>query len=110
MCLNRAIPILKVVEGAIHPRWPMALAATRRIVGWVILLLTVRLLASPFPLSNILPAVLISLIALSDLEEDGLMLALALAAGLIVLAVDVKLLHEVVHEITRRMAMDGSSS
>ena len=53
---------------------------------------------------------LISLIALSDLEEDGLMLALALAAGLIVFAVDVKLLHEVVQEITRRMAMDGSSS
>jgi hypothetical protein len=74
------------------------------------LLLTVRLLASPFPLSNILPAVLISLIALSDLEEDGLMLALALAAGLIVFAVDVKLLHEVVQEITRRMAMDGSRS
>jgi hypothetical protein len=61
-------------------------------------------------LSNVLPAMLISLIALSDLAEDGLMLALALAAGLIVLAVDVKLLHDVVQDITRRMAAGGSSS
>ena len=110
MSLERAIPILKVVETAIHPRWPMTLAAARWIVGVVFLLVTVRLLAWPFPLSNILPAVLISLIALSELEEQGLMLALAAAAGLIVLAVDVKLLYDVVQDITRRMATYSSSS
>ncbi len=102
--LKRAIPILKVVEVAIHPRWPMALAAAKWIVGWVILLLIVRLLASPLPLSNMLPAAVISVIALSYLEGDGAMLALALAGGLIVLAVDAKVTYDVVQEIIRRIA------
>lgn len=92
--LSRTIPILKAVEIAIHPRWPMVLVATKWIVGLVILLLTIRLLALPLPLSNMLPAALIGLIALSCLEKDGLMLALALVAGLIVLAVDAKVLYE----------------
>jgi len=101
MSLKRAIPILKVVEMAIHPRWPIALAAGRWIVGLVIVLLTARLLASPLPLSNMLPAALISLIALCYLEEDGLMLVLALVAGIIVLAVDAKVLFDVVQEMRR---------
>ena len=41
-CLKRVIPILKVVEVAIHPRWPRAVAAPKRIVGLVILLLAAR--------------------------------------------------------------------
>jgi hypothetical protein len=101
--LARAIPILKMVETAVHPRWPMALAAGKWIVGWVILLLTVRLLVWPLPLSNIVPAAVISLIALSWLEADGLMLALALVAGLFVLAVDAKVLHDVVQEVMTRI-------
>ncbi len=107
--LKRAIPILKVVEMAIHPRWPVTLAAGRWIVGPVILLLTVRLLAWPLPLSNVLPAALISLIALSWLEADGLMLALALLAGLIVLAVDAKLLHDVVQEVVTRISAGAAA-
>ena len=37
-CLRRIIPILKVVEVAIHPRWPRAVTVPKRIVGLVILL------------------------------------------------------------------------
>jgi hypothetical protein len=69
--LNRAIPILKIIETTIHPRWPTALDASRWIVGVVILLLTVRLLAWPLPFSNMLPAAVIAFIALSDLEGTG---------------------------------------
>jgi hypothetical protein len=100
-CLKRVIPILKVVEVAIHPRWPRAVAAPKRIVGLVILLLAARLLATPIPLSNMLPAALISLIALSYLEEDGLMLVLALVIAVTVLAVDVKILHDVMQSVMK---------
>jgi hypothetical protein len=104
MSLMRTIPVLRAVETAVHPRWPMTLAATSWIRGLVILLLTVRLLASPLPLTNMLPAALISLIALSCLEEDGVMLALALLAALIVLAVDATLLYDVVRQVMRFQA------
>jgi len=101
--LNRTIPILKVVETAVRPRWPMPVGATKRIVGLVVLLLTVRLLTNPLPASNVLPAALISFIALAYLEADGLMLTTGLLVGLIVLAVDARILFDVVQEIMNRI-------
>lgn len=103
--LKRAIPILRGIEKAIHPRWPMALAASRHIVGLVMFLLTARLLVWPLPLSNMLPAALISLIALCDLEEDGLMLALALVAGMIVLGVDARVLYDVIRGLLKSISI-----
>ena len=102
--LSRAIPVLRVIENAIYPRWPVVLAAARRIVGLVIFLLTVRLLAWPLPLSNMVPAAVISFIALSDLEEDGLMLALALGTGIIVIGVDTKVLYDVVQGLLKSIS------
>ncbi len=61
----------------------------------MVLLLTMRLLSFPLPLSNVLPAALIGFIALAYLEADGAMLTVGLFAGLIVLAVDAKLLYDV---------------
>ena len=40
-----------------------------------------RLLLTPFPLSNILPAILIAFISLAYLEQDGLLLIVGLMAG-----------------------------
>ncbi len=105
--LNRAIPILKVVEAAVRPRWPMPLGATRRIVGLVVLLLTVRLLTNPLPASNVLPAALISFISLAYLEADGLMLTIGLLAGLIALAVDARILFDVAQEIVNRIGLQS---
>ena len=93
--LRRAIPILKVIEKAVRPRWPLAFSAASSVVGVVILLLTLRLVAWPLPLSNVVPAIVIGMIALSCLEQDGLMLMLTLLAGLIVLVVDVKVFYDV---------------
>ena len=45
----------------------------------------------PIPLSNILPAVLIALISLGYLEEDGVLLSISLLAAVVVLAVDLRL-------------------
>ena len=101
--LNRAIPILKVIETAVRPRWPMPLGATRRIVGLVVLLLTVRLVTNPLPASNVLPAALISFIALAYLEADGLMLTIGLLVGLIVLTIDARILFDVVQEIVNKI-------
>jgi hypothetical protein len=41
----------------------------------------------PIPLSNVVPALVIALISLAYLEEDGLLLSIALLAAAIVLAV-----------------------
>ena len=101
--LSRVIPILKVVETAVRPRWPMPLGATRRIVGLVVLLLTVRLVTNPLPASNVLPAALISFIALAYLEADGLMLTIGLLAGLIILAIDARILFDFAHEIANKI-------
>lgn len=101
--LKRAIPILKVLETVVRPRWPMPLGATRRIVGLMVLLLTVRLLTNPLPASNVLPAALIGFISLAYIEADGVMLTIGLLAGLIALAVDVKILWDVAQEIVNRI-------
>jgi hypothetical protein len=97
--LERAIPILKVVETVVRPRWPMPVGTTRSIVGLMVLLLTVRLLAFPFPASNVLPAVLLSFISLAYLEADGMILTLGFLAGLILLLIDAKILSDVAGKI-----------
>ena len=84
--LGRAVPVLRAVEGFIHPRWPMPFEATKRAVGLVVLLLGVLLLA-PIPLSNVPPALAIALLAIAYLEEDGILLCAALAMSALLLAI-----------------------
>lgn len=94
--LQRAIPVLRYLEKVVHPRWSMPPVATRRVVGIAVILLSARLLLTPIPLSNVLPALIIGLISLACLEEDGLVLAIGLLMGFAVLAVDVWLVREMV--------------
>ncbi|HMG50269.1 MAG TPA: exopolysaccharide biosynthesis protein [Inquilinus sp.] len=84
--LGRAVPVLRRIEGFIHPRWPVPFAALKRGVGVLVLLLGALLLA-PIPLSNIPPALAVVLIAIAYLEEDGLLLCVALAVAVLMLAV-----------------------
>src|SRR5512141_550933 len=86
--VQRAVPVLRYLEKLIHPRWPTLLDATKRLVGTVVVLLNITLLFTPVPLSNVVPALVIALIALAYLEEDGLLLAIAVLASVIVLAVE----------------------
>jgi hypothetical protein len=86
---GRAIPILRYLEKAVHPRWPTAFEAARRFVGVVVLLLTAVLLLTPVPLSNIAPAVLVVLICLAYIEEDGLLLCAAFFAAVILISIEV---------------------
>jgi hypothetical protein len=58
--------------------------------------LNATLLFIPLPLSNIVPALVIALISLAYLEEDGLLLSVALLAAVIVLAVELAVVWQAV--------------
>jgi len=85
--VQRAVPVLRYLEKTIHPRWPTPLEATKRLVGTVVAILNVIVIFAPVPLSNVVPALVIALISLAYLEEDGVLLSIALVAAAIVLAV-----------------------
>jgi hypothetical protein len=82
---RRTILVLKYFEKAVHPRWPAICEATKRVIGIIILLLTLALLLIPVPLSNVAPAMVIALIALAYIEEDGLLLSVALLAAIVLI-------------------------
>jgi hypothetical protein len=84
---GRAIQVLKYLEKAVHPRWPMTFEATKRAVGVMVLLLTIVLLLTPVPLGNVAPAMVISLISLAYVEEDGLLLSVAFLAAIILIGI-----------------------
>jgi hypothetical protein len=94
--VQRAVPVLRYLEKMIHPRWPTPFEATKRLVGAVIVTLNATLLFIPLPLSNIVPALVIALISLAYLEEDGLLLSIALLAAVIVLAVELAVVWQAV--------------
>jgi hypothetical protein len=51
-------------------------------------ILSTTLVFIPIPLSNVVPALVIALISLAYLEEDGVLLSIALLATVIVMTVD----------------------
>lgn len=94
--VQRAVPVLKFLEKIIRPRWPTPIEATKRIVGTVILMLSILVVSVPIPFSNVAPAAAIALISLAYLEEDGVFLAIALLAAALVLAVAAVLIWQMV--------------
>jgi hypothetical protein len=85
--VQRAVPVLRNLEKIIRPRWRASLEATKRLDGVIILILSATLVFSPIPFSNIVPAFVIALISLAYLEQDGLLLSIALVAAVIVTTV-----------------------
>lgn len=79
--VGRAIPLLERLEEFVRPRLN-SLAAPKRLVGWVVLLLAVTL-AWPLPLSHVIPSLAIILISFAYLQEDGALLCLSLAAAVL---------------------------
>jgi len=79
--------VLRYFEKMIHPRWPTPVEATKRIVGITIVILNITVVFGLIPLSNVVPALVIALISLAYLEEDGLLLSIALLAAVVVMAV-----------------------
>src|SRR5205807_2499548 len=83
--LRWAVPALKFFERFVRPRWHTPFEATKHAVGAIVLVLSVLLLA-PVPLSNVPPALVIMLLSCAYLEEDGMLLCIALLAALLLLA------------------------
>ncbi len=84
--IRRTIPVLRHLERFVRPRWPTPFEATKRVVGIVILLLGICIVLVPVPFSNVPPALLVVLIAFAYLEEDGVLLCIALLAAFVLLA------------------------
>jgi hypothetical protein len=85
--VRRIVPVLRQIEKVIRPRWPTPPQTTKRLVGFVTVLLSMAVVFVPIPLSNVAPAFVIALIAMAYLEEDGLFLSCALAAGVTLLLI-----------------------
>jgi hypothetical protein len=84
--VKRLAPMLRRAERLIRPRWPTPFKTTKRVVGITILLLGVTLVP-PVPFGHVLPAFAIMLVALAYLEEDGMVLCIALAIALASLSI-----------------------
>ena len=87
--MTRRLPTRQLLRlgglAIVHPRWPRVFEAARCAVGVMVLLLTLVLLLTPVPLSNVAPAMVISLISLAYVEEDGLLLSVGLLAATILI-------------------------
>jgi hypothetical protein len=94
--VQRAVPALQTLERVVYPRWPIPHQATKRLVGIVVLLLDVTITFTPLPLSNIIPALLVGLISLAYLQEDGLVLSVALTLAAVLLTADLLAIRETV--------------
>ena len=84
--VRRAVPILIYLEKAIRPRWQMPLETTKRLVGAAVFLLTALLLLTPLPFIQVVPGIIIVILSVAYLEDDGLLLSLGLFATLALLA------------------------
>ena len=80
----RARPLLQAIESASRPRWNARRDVTDRLVGFVVFLLALSA-GWPLPLVNVIPGMAVVLIAVAYLQEDGLLLAIGMAAALICL-------------------------
>ena len=87
--VRRVMPIISGIEQIIRPRWPMPPQTTKRTVGIVVALLSFAVVFCPIPLSNVVPAFMIAVIAIAYLEEDGMFLTVALAVSVFLLAIAV---------------------
>jgi hypothetical protein len=79
-------PRLAWVERLVRPRWLTPLQATKRVTGVVMMLLGLSIL-SPLPFSHVVPALVIMVLALAYLEEDGVAFLVAHIAALASLAI-----------------------
>lgn len=83
--VKRTAPPLRYLERYVRPRWRTPFETTKRVIGAVTVLLAVTLL-TPIPFSQVVPATVVALLAVSFLESDGVLLALSLGGALVSLA------------------------
>ena len=72
-------------ETLIRPRWHTPFQATKRFVGFVVLVLAATIIW-PFPFGYIVPSLAVMLISFAYLEEDGILLCISILAALLSLS------------------------
>jgi hypothetical protein len=77
---ERVRPALRAVESVSGPRWTLPHPVAGRGVGFLVLLLALTAMW-PLPLVNVVPGLMIVLIAIAYLQEDGLLLAVGATAA-----------------------------
>jgi hypothetical protein len=82
--VNRLIPFFRTMETIVRPRFQLPFRTTNGLVGLLVFLLAITLFA-PFPF-NIIPTLVIMLIAFSYLQEDGVFLCISFAAAVLSLS------------------------
>jgi hypothetical protein len=75
-------PALRAAEYFSYPRWTIPHAVAGPLVGSIVLLLALTAVW-PLPLVNVVPGVIIVLIAIGYLQDDGLLLVAAVVAALL---------------------------
>ncbi|MEE4476129.1 exopolysaccharide biosynthesis protein, partial [Escherichia coli] len=75
-------PMLQAIERISRPRWDARRDVIDRLVGLVVFLLAFSA-GWPLPLVNVIPGMVVVLIAIAYLQEDGLLLTIAMAAALL---------------------------
>jgi hypothetical protein len=81
--VRRAVPLLSYLERVIRPRWKIPVLATTRVVGLAVFLLTALLLLTPLPFIQVVPGIVIVVLSVAYLEDDGLFLFFGLLATLV---------------------------
>jgi hypothetical protein len=81
----RVQPGLRAIENLSRPRWSLPQAVAGPLVGAVVFLLALSAIW-PLPLVNIIPGAIIVLVAIAYLQEDGLLLAVAVTTAFLSLA------------------------
>ncbi len=103
--VTRVTPALRRIERIVRPRWSTPFDTTKRVVGVVVLLLGGTLLV-PVPFSHVIPILTTALLAFAFLEEDGVVLAVAMGAAAVSLALSAATLWGAV-EIGRLVTVFG---
>ena len=79
-------PPLERLERLVRPRWPELFLLARRMTGLTTLLLGLTMI-SPVPFGHVVPALVVMLLAVAYMEEDGLALLVSLLIALVSLAI-----------------------
>lgn len=96
--IERTVPVLRRIERLVRPRWGTPFEATKRVVGFIIFLLCATLF-SPIPFSHVIPLLVIMLLAFAFLEEDGVILCIALFAAAMSLCITAALVWSTVEVV-----------
>lgn len=83
--INKSLVILKKYESVIRPRWKFATHPTAQRLLGLLLLILAFIIALPIPFGNMLPAIIIIIISLGLIEQDGVVITLGVCSSCVLI-------------------------